>query len=159
MVLIIPASLVLICVILFALLLRRGGVAEICKRIRKMAVWLLSFSVACIVGVVLLITTFSYTSDYFNSVLSPEFITETRLVLKAVFGSESVFTSLQMLGALSLFLFTFASCAFGVYGVCVLLLRRAESGNGGVADYKENAQDMPVAFSVRRFALLSRYLL
>lgn len=159
MVWIIPVLLILICVVVVALLLRRGGVAEICKRIRKMAVWLLSFSVACFVGVVLLLSTFAYSSDYFSSVLSPEFITETRLVLKAVFGSESVFTSLQMLGTLSLFLFTFASCAFGVYGVCVLLLRRAEYGNDSVNDYRENVQDLPNAFSVRRFALLSRYLL
>lgn len=159
MVWIIPALLILICVVVFALFFRRGGVAEICKRIRKMAVCLLSFSVACFVGAIVLLSTFSYSSVFFNSVLSPEFIDETRLVLKAVFGSESVFTSLQMLGALSLVLFSFASCAFCVYGVCVLLLRRAQYGNDGVTDYRENAQDLPNAFSVRRFALLSRYLL
>lgn len=155
----IPVLLVVICLVLFALFFRRSGVSKICKYIRKMAVCLLSFSTVCFVGVIILISTFSYASDFFNSVLSPEFIAETRLVLKAVFGSESVFTSLQMLGTLSLFLFSFASCAFFAYGLCVLLMYRKTYGKEGIIEYKENAQDLPNVFSIRRFAVFSRYLI
>ncbi|MGN0811923.1 MAG: hypothetical protein ACI4MQ_00225 [Candidatus Coproplasma sp.] len=142
-----------------ALIHRRESAKEIFKHIRKMTKCVLSFAVICIVGVIVLTSAFSYTSDYLKSVLSVEFMDEVREVLRELFGTESVFTSLQMLGALSIFLFSFASCAFCICGVCIFLMRTSSQKENGVEEFEENDVDLPYGICVRRFALLSRYLL
>ncbi|MGN0817846.1 MAG: hypothetical protein ACI4L9_02650 [Candidatus Coproplasma sp.] len=107
----------------------------------------------------LLISTFTYASEFFTSVLSADFIADGRLILKVLFGSESVFTSLQMLGALSLFLFSFASFAFCICFVRFFLIRNFYDNKNGLEDCSEEAEIVPDRLSTRRFALLSRYLL
>ncbi|MGN1373582.1 MAG: hypothetical protein ACI4VK_06035 [Candidatus Coproplasma sp.] len=120
---------------------------------------ILSFAVVCFVGVFVLSSTLTYTGSYFNSVLSAEFIAEVREVLRQLFGTESVFASLQVLGALSVFLFSFASCAFCIFGACVFFMRTASKAQGEIKEFEEEDVDLPDGICVRRFAVLSRYLI
>ncbi|MGN1104302.1 MAG: hypothetical protein ACI4QI_05435, partial [Candidatus Coproplasma sp.] len=105
-----------VCILLLtaaiAFLHRRESAKDIFKHIRKMTKCVLLVSAVCLVGVIVLSSTFSYTSDYLKSLLSVEFMTEVRETLREIFGTESVFTSLQMLGACSLFVCSFTVCTF-----------------------------------------------
>ena len=155
--------LAIVCILLLAatiaFLHRREGIAEICKRIRKMSKCVLLFSVICLVGVIVLSSTFSYTSDYLKSVLSVEFMTEVREVLRELFGTESVFTSLQMVGACSLFVCSFTVCTFYVCGAIVYLIPTQSHDKDGVEEYEAKVVDLPGTICVRRFAVFSRYLI
>ena len=104
-------------------------------------------------------STLTYTSSYLNSVLSAEFIAEVREVLRQLFGTESVFASLQMLGAVSVFLFSFASCAFCIFGACVFFMHTELKVQGEVKEFEEKDVDLPDGICVRRFAVFSRYLI
>lgn len=100
-------------VVLFA-----RGETEIRSKIKKFSAALLISTVVIGVGTVSLLACFTQFSQMLKDVLSPEFIPETRLVLKSVFGTESVFSSIQILGSFSLLLFGFFSCSSCVYAVC-----------------------------------------
>ena len=153
------ALVAVITLIAVALSCRRIGFADALKRIRKVTVYVLTFAVACIIGVAIFLSTFSYASNFLSSVLSPEYISDAREILKALFGSESVFTSLQMLGALSLFLFSFASCAFCVFSVFIFYISRAAHTEKDIFGGAEKNEEISGRISLRRFAVFSRYLI
>ncbi|MGN0807269.1 MAG: hypothetical protein ACI4MN_02350 [Candidatus Coproplasma sp.] len=154
-----PAVALFVCISAVALIHRRESIAEMFKRVRKMTKYVLAISVACFIGVVVLTSTLSFTADFFYSVLSPEFIGEIRETLKALFGTESVFASLNILVALSILLFSFAACAFCVCGAGIYLMRTALQMQDSVDEYKEQVESLPDNTCVRRYALLSRYLI
>ena len=154
-----PACLLIIFFVVIALFLHNKNIGEIKSRVRKIGTRLLSISVFLCLCFVVLISTFSYASDYFTTVLSADFIANSRLILKLTFGSESVFTSMQLLGALSLFLFSFASFAVCIYFVGTFILRGFLGKDNSVDIFSEKAESEPVRISGRRFALLSKYLL
>lgn len=149
----------IVCVMAIAFLHRREGIAEICRHIRKLTKVVLSFAFVCCVGILVLSSTLTYTSSYLNSVLSAEFIAEVREVLRQLFGTESVFASLQMLGAVSVFLFSFASCAFCIFGACIFFMHTELKVQGEVKEFEEKDVDLPDGICVRRFAVFSRYLI
>lgn len=132
---------------------------EVCAFARKIAKWILSISAFFFTCVIILLSTFSYTSEFFNSAFSVGFISNSRVVLKVLFGSESVFASLQMIGAISLFLFSFASFAVCICCVSLFLLRKNKCSGNYVDNYSEKEVSRPVAFLGRPFVWLSRYLL
>lgn len=154
-----PVCLIVVFLLTIALFRHIGDVAEINKRIRKTATVLLSCSVVCCVAVAVLVSAFSYVGEVLTSVLSTESIAEIRSVLKVVFGSESVFASLQMLGALSLLLFSFASCAFCLYYACYFLFKKVALFCDRIEDISQKTGNAAYCASVKRFALLSRYLI
>lgn len=154
-----PAMCVSICLTAVLLLRSYTGVEDFFRRLRKISFGLLSFSLVVGAAVAAFLANFSYVSEYFTSALSADFIAGSRAALRLLFGTESVFASLQMLGAMSLFLFSVATCAVFIYCAYFVLFRHGVCLTNVKDDCSDKRARVCIFAFGRRFAWLSRYLI
>lgn len=112
------ALLVLALIAVRILVLRISGVSDLRRRIRRFNRNTLWATFALIIGSACTLACFSQFSDAMTKALSSEFIADSRLLLKMLFGTESVFSAVQIFFTFSMLLFGFLSWSYCLYAVC-----------------------------------------
>lgn len=100
----------------FVIALFRGEI-EVRLRIKKFAMVTLRILGVVIVLVVCMLSCFTQVSALLTDALSAEFISDARIGLKMVFGTESVLSAVQLIGTASVVMFGLLSCSACLYAV------------------------------------------
>jgi hypothetical protein len=122
----------IVAVIIFALVALIKKNEQLCNMLRKFTLRCICLGVVAIVALLGVFSSFDFFSEYLTRVMEPESIENFRLLFKTMFGTESVFSSLQMVISLLMVTVSLLSglfCVFAVQNLYRVFVRRSYCRN------------------------------
>jgi hypothetical protein len=121
-------ALALMAITIFALVVFVKQDDGLKQAIKKFTLNLILFVLVCIAALFGMMSYFTPFSEYLSDIIRPEHIQSLRLVLRMVFGTESVFSSIQLTISLLLVALSLLSglfCVFAIGGKLRIFLNKS----------------------------------
>jgi hypothetical protein len=107
----------LMAIMFFALVVFVKQDDKLKRAIKKFALNSILFVLVCVAALFGMMSYFTPFSEYLSDIIRPEHIQSLRLVLRMVFGTESVFSSIQLMISLLLVALSLLSGLFCVFAI------------------------------------------